>query len=176
MTHTWLEGNKTSILCDRNEWSWLCWESHYHFLIMYTWDIVNVNANRTTVLLKSTKRCSNHESPSEQLRSYLVGKNLTRRQSLGLVMWKVMRRNARKYFANWQIKRLNSCTRSLLNDWTIITSKRKEKKELKMWKGWRWRVSNLGYCHPRAKWKRRQVDMPLRRSRECLRVCAQEVE
>ena len=43
------------------------------------WDALNVNVNRTKVLLRNTKRCSNHESPPEQLKSCLVGKNLTQK-------------------------------------------------------------------------------------------------
>ena len=53
-----------------------------------------MNANRTEVSLVNTKRCSNNDSPSEELKSSLVGRNPTRTRSLGLVTWKVMRRNA----------------------------------------------------------------------------------
>ena len=57
----------------------------HHFLTTSTWDVLNVNANLTNVLLRNTKRCSNRESSLGQLKSYSVGRNLTRKQSLGLM-------------------------------------------------------------------------------------------
>ena len=76
-------------------------------------DIGKVNANRTKASLKNTEKCSNHESPMEQLKSYLVGRIRPQKQSLGLLTWTVMRRNVWKDIANWRIKRLSNCVRSL---------------------------------------------------------------
>ena len=75
------------------------------------------------------KKCSNHESPPEQMKYYLVGRNQTQTRSLGLMIWKVMRRNAWKDVANWRIRRLSNCIKSLHHVVTNITSKRKT------WKG-----------------------------------------
>ena len=83
------------------------------FLTTCTWDALNVNANRTKLLLMNTETCSNHESPPEQLKDCLVGRNRTRTRSLGLMTWKVMRRNAWNDTANWQMKRFSNCTTSL---------------------------------------------------------------
>ena len=42
-----------------------------------------MNANRTRTSLRNTGRCSNHESPLEQLKNYLGGRNLTQKRSRG---------------------------------------------------------------------------------------------
>ena len=47
----------------------------------------------------------------EQLKSYQGGKNLTQKQSLGLLTWKVMRRRAWKEIASWRTKRQTNCTK-----------------------------------------------------------------
>ena len=52
-------------------------------LVSYTWYALNVNANRTKVSMRNTEKCSNHESPSEQRKSHLVGRNPTGTRSLG---------------------------------------------------------------------------------------------
>ena len=64
-----------------------------HFLITYTWDALTANANGTKVSLTKTEKCSNHEFPPEQLKSYLAERNLTRTRSLGLMTWEDTRRN-----------------------------------------------------------------------------------
>ena len=89
-----------------------------------TWDALNVNANRTKVLLMNTKRCSNHESLLEQLKNDLTGRNHTRKQSLG----RNMEGHAKKCVGRHcelAPKRLSNCTTSLLHAWTTISSKRK---------------------------------------------------
>ena len=130
MTSKWLKEGKTSILCRRNWWNWLTWENRHHFLTTCTWDTINVNANRTKVSLRNTKRCSNHESPLEQLKSHLVGNSLSRKPSLGLTAWKVMRRNAWTDFVNLRIKTLSNSIKSLFHAWMIMSSKMKNWKRL----------------------------------------------
>ena len=44
-----------------DEASWLISENQHHFLATCIWDVVNVIANRTRILLRNEKRCSNHE-------------------------------------------------------------------------------------------------------------------
>ena len=84
---------------------------------------LTVNANRTKILLRNTEKCSNHESPPEQLKKDLVGRNRTRIRSFGLMTWKAMRRNVWNDIANWRMKRFSNCTRSLHNVSTTITNK-----------------------------------------------------
>ena len=78
------------------------------------------------VSLRSTKKCSNHESPPEQLKSYLAGRNVTQQQWLGLVTWKAMQRTAWEDLTNWLLKKQSNCTKSQLHAWTTITSKKEE--------------------------------------------------
>ena len=82
-----------------------------------TWDALNGNAIRSKVFLRNTERCSNHESCQSNWKRYLAGKCCTRQQSLGLLIWKDMQRNAWKDVANWLIKRLSNCMRSLHHAW-----------------------------------------------------------
>ena len=82
-------------------------------------DHVHVSVNRTKV---------SHESLLEQLKSYLDRKNRTRKESLGLMTWTVMRRKVWKDVANWRIQRLSNCIRYLLHASTTITSRRKKEK------------------------------------------------
>ena len=104
----------------------MIWENRHHFLTKCTWHALNVNASRTKVLLMNTEKCSSHESPPEQLKSYQVGENRTRTRSLGLMTWKVLRRNAWNDVANCRIKRFSNCTRSLHHVLPTITSKKEE--------------------------------------------------
>ena len=60
-----------------DEKTWILINPH-HFLTMYIWDVLNVNANLTKSLLRSLQTCLNHVSLLEQLKSYQVGKNLTK--------------------------------------------------------------------------------------------------
>ena len=46
-----------------------------HFLTMYIWDLLNVNANRMKLFLRNIHWCLNHVFLLEQLKSYQVGKN-----------------------------------------------------------------------------------------------------
>ena len=78
-------------------------------------------------ILNIIRICSNHEFLMEELRNCQVGRNLTRIQSLGLVIWKVTRRNLWKGVANWQTKQQSSFTKSPLHTWTTINSRRKNR-------------------------------------------------
>ena len=64
--------------------------------------------------LRNIKRCSNHEFSAGAIGKFLDGKILTQKQSRGHTIWKVMRRNAWNDGANWQRKKPNICTQSLL--------------------------------------------------------------
>ena len=96
-----------------------------HFLITYTWDVLNVNANRMKLLLKNIQRCLNYIFLLEQLKNYQGVKNFTRRQLRGPTTWKGMLKSALKDIVSWQTKRQSSCTRSQLAAWTIISKKKK---------------------------------------------------
>ena len=67
-------------------------------------------------------------SAGAELKSYFLGHFLSRKQSFGLVVWRVMRRNVWQDIANWKIKRLIKCTKSLFHAWATISSKRKNRK------------------------------------------------
>ena len=95
------------------------WENRHHFLTVCTWDALNVNANGTKVFVRNTKRCSNHESLPEQLKSYLVGRIRTRKPSLGFSTWKVMRRKCVERYrelANKTVEHLHQVSTPCLDD------------------------------------------------------------
>ena len=52
---------------------------------------------------------------------YFKRKTFSRR----LMTWKVMRKSEWKDIVNWRMRRLSSCTKSLLHAWTTITSRKK---------------------------------------------------
>ena len=58
----------------------------HQFLTTCNLDALNLNASWTKVFVINSEKCSNHESPPEQLKSYLVGRNRTRIRSLGLMI------------------------------------------------------------------------------------------
>ena len=74
-----------------------------HFLITYTWDVLNVNANRMK-LLRNIQRCLNHVFLLGQLKNYQGEKSLTQRRLRGPTTWKDMLENALSDTANWQTK------------------------------------------------------------------------
>ena len=65
-----------------------------HFLITYTWDVLNVSANRMKSLLRNVQKWKNPVFLLEQLKNYQVGKSLTQRPSRGCTTWKDMLENA----------------------------------------------------------------------------------
>ena len=89
--------------------NWLILENLHHVLTMCTWDVLTVNANRMKSFLSNKKKCVTHEFLLEQLKSYQGGIKRTRKQSLGLMTWQVMRRNVRNDIANCQTKRQSTC-------------------------------------------------------------------
>ena len=46
--------------CGRNWWKTLILKNQQHFLTMYTWDVLNVNANQMNWLLNDLRRCLHH--------------------------------------------------------------------------------------------------------------------
>ena len=60
----------------------------------YAGDLLNVNATRTKLLLKSTARCSNPEFLLEQLRNCQDERNFRQKLSRGHLIGKVMRRTS----------------------------------------------------------------------------------
>ena len=64
-------------------------------------------------IIDEYRKSSSRGSPRQQLKRYLVGRNLTRTRSLGLVTWKVMRRNDWNDITKWSIKQLSNYFRSL---------------------------------------------------------------
>ena len=65
------------------------------------------------------ERCSNRKSLPEQLKSSLVVKNRLRKRSLGIMTWKVMRRNAWKDIAKRQttkVEQLHKVSAPCLDD------------------------------------------------------------
>ena len=68
MTWEWLEGSGICLPCGRNCEKTLTWTNQHHVLTMYIWDVLDVNANRTTLVLSNTEKCSNHELLLEQLK------------------------------------------------------------------------------------------------------------
>ena len=62
---------------------------------------------------------------AEATEKLLAWENRTRKQSLGLTKWKVIRRNAWKDVSNGQKERLSNCIRSLLHALMTITPTRK---------------------------------------------------
>ena len=71
-----------------------------------------MNANRKKIRVEKPEKCSTRESPPEQLKSNLVVGNRTWTQSLGLMTWEVMRRNALNRSANWRLTQLSNCINS----------------------------------------------------------------
>ena len=54
--------------------------NQHHFLIMFSWDVLNVNANRMMLSFKNAQRCLNHVFLLEQMKNYQVRKSLTQKQ------------------------------------------------------------------------------------------------
>ena len=76
----------------------------HHFLTMYIWDVLNVNANRMKLLLNNIQRCLNHVFLLEHMKITRVGKKPTQRWWRGPTTWKVMLQNAMS--DSWQTKKV----------------------------------------------------------------------
>ena len=81
---------------------------------------------KTKILWTITEICLNPGCQLEELENCFFQKNPKRTFHLGLLIWKVMQRNAWKDIANLQTKKLNSCTKSQLHVLTTINSKKKK--------------------------------------------------
>ena len=66
----WLERRRIGLPCGRNWWKTWILMNQLHFLITYTWDVLNVHANRMKWLSRIFQRCLNHRFLPEQLKSY----------------------------------------------------------------------------------------------------------
>ena len=128
MTSNLLEWSKISISCGRNRWNTFIWRSLRRLLITCTWDALNANVNQTRVWLKNTGKCSNRESLTEQLKSYLVGK--ISHENSRLVFWygRTCKEKRGKIFRIGEKK--SDFIRSQRHVLTTISSERKN------WKRW----------------------------------------
>ena len=66
----------------------------HHFLTMYIWDVLSVNANRMKPLSNNIRRGLNHVFLLEQLKHYQVGKSLAQKLWRGHTTWRDMLENA----------------------------------------------------------------------------------
>ena len=92
-------------------------ENQHHFLTTCIWDALNVNANRTKILLNTSGKCSNHEFLLEQLVNYQAVTDLAQKLSRGPTTWKVMRKSALEDLVIWRIYLQSGCWK---NGWRII--------------------------------------------------------
>ena len=118
--------SRTWLPCGRNWWKMWILMNPPHFLTMYFWDVLNVNANQTKLSLNSVQRCLNHVFLLEQLKCYQCGKNFTQKQWRGPSTLKDMLENASRDTVNWQTKKWNSFTKFQVFGWMIINSNRKD--------------------------------------------------
>ena len=91
-------------------------------------------------IIDEHRKFSNHESPSGQLKSYLVGRDPTRKRSLGHMTWKNMRKSALKGIVNWHTKKDRAVIQSLNSLLMTIISRRRNWDRLETVK------SMLKYC------------------------------
>ena len=104
----------------------ICTVTHSQASIMYTWDALHVNANRTKVLLRSTEKCSNHEFLLGQPTNYQGGRSFTQRQLRGPSTWKdMLKKCMERSFELANKKRQSICTRFRTPAWMITASERK---------------------------------------------------
>ena len=98
------------------------------FLTKYFWYVFLVNVNYESLIEECKKMFEGRISLFllEQLQSYLVVWNLTRKGSLAFLTW---RRDVWEGIANWQTKRLSNCTESLLHVLLTINFWKKEELE-----------------------------------------------
>ena len=97
-----------------------------HFFIRFFLGCTQREGNSNESIVEEYKRCSKHETLLERnSKVNFLGHLFREKQSFGLVVWRVMRRNVWQDIASWKIKRLIKCTKSLLHAWATISSKRK---------------------------------------------------
>ena len=112
MTSKWLKRSRILLPCGRNWWRMLILTDQLHCSTVHTWDVLNVNANRTKSLSMGTKKCSNHEFLLEQVNNCQRVKKLTQKLSRGHMIRKDMLENALRDIANKQTKRQSSYMKS----------------------------------------------------------------
>ena len=78
----------------------------------------------------NTEKCSNRESPPQQLKSYRDGRNLTHKQWRGPATWKDMLKNAWNDTANWQTRKWSNFRKYRIRVWMITDSSRKNSNHL----------------------------------------------
>ena len=126
MTSKWLEESRIWLPCGRIFWNLWISENQQHFLPTFIWDVLNVNARRTRVLLNNIKKCSNHESLLQQLKSYQGGRNLTQKSGrMVLRHGRTCSKCVARYCALAN-KKKNYCTKFQPHAWMITTSKKEE--------------------------------------------------
>ena len=104
--------------------------NRHHFLTMYTWDVLNVNANLMKQLLNSMQRCLNYVSLQEQLKNHRGEKSFTQKPWPGPPTWRDMLENALSDTVNWQTRKWSSITRVQALVWMIINSSRRNSNQL----------------------------------------------
>ena len=65
-----------------------------------------------------------------RLKSYQVGKNLTRKEQRGPATWRDMLNNAWSGRLNWQTRKWSNCAKFRIFAWMIISSSRKKLSQL----------------------------------------------
>ena len=95
------------------------------FLITFTWDAFNGNANQARKLLDNTTICLNPVFLLEQPRNNQDGTNLAQTLQRGPTTWKDILGKAWNGTANWQTKRRSNFTKFFIFVWTTTKSKRK---------------------------------------------------
>ena len=120
--HGWKEAKYDSNVEEIDETGSIL-ENQRHFLTTCIWDALNVNANRTRILLNTSGKCSNHEFLLEQLINYQAVTDLAQKLSRGPTTWKVMRKSALEDLVTWRIYLQSGCAKSQLVAWMIIFQK-----------------------------------------------------
>ena len=129
-TKKWLERSRIWLPGGRNWWKTLILTNQLHFLITYTWDVLNVNANRMKLLLRNTHRCLNHVFLLEQLKSCQGGRSFTQSLWHGPTTWKDMLDFALSETVNWQTRKWSKYTKFQVLAWMITNSNRKNLDQL----------------------------------------------
>ena len=123
MTTNWLERNTTLIRCGEYLIKKSNWENQHPSLIMYTSAALKDNVTLAKILWTMTEPCLNHEFSQVELQNFHTPRIFVFLH--GLMIWKVMRRNAWSDIVSWQTRRLNNSTKYLLHASMTTTLKRK---------------------------------------------------
>ena len=101
-TQKWLEKTKPQSDVEEIDEVGRSWRTDINFLITCSWDALNVKSNES--IIEEYRRCSNHESLPEQLKSNL-GK-ISRKNLVKTVVWSYGRscEDMWEDTANWRIE------------------------------------------------------------------------